>query len=117
MQKKFKHKYINGKNCYHKVKDHCHYTCKYRDAAHSIFDLKYSTPKEIPVIFHNGLNYDYHFVIKELGKEFEEEFNCLREHTKKYKTFSVPTTKEAKRIEKFGKRNYKNHILQITIYL
>ena len=30
-----------------KVKDHCHYPGKYRSTAHSICDLKYSTPKEM----------------------------------------------------------------------
>ena len=28
-------------------------------------------PNEIPAAFHNGSNYDYHFIIKELAKEFE----------------------------------------------
>ena len=34
-----------------------HYTGKYRGAAHSIFNLKYSIPREIPVLFHNGSNH------------------------------------------------------------
>ena len=32
---------------YHKVKDHCHYTGKFRGAAHSIGSLRYKTSKEI----------------------------------------------------------------------
>ena len=51
---------------YHKVKDHCYYTGKYRGAAH-ICNLGYKTPKEIPVVFHNSSTYDYHFIIKELA--------------------------------------------------
>ena len=39
---------------YFKVRDHCHYTGKYRGAAHDICNLRYKTPKEIPVVFHNG---------------------------------------------------------------
>ena len=30
---------------YHKVRDHCHYTEKYRGAAHGICNLRYKTPK------------------------------------------------------------------------
>ena len=36
---------------YHKVRDHCHYTEKFRGADHSIYNLRYSAPKEIPVVF------------------------------------------------------------------
>ena len=54
-----------------KVKDHCHCTGKYRGAAHNICNLRYKVPKEIPVVFHNGSTYDYHFIIKELVKEFD----------------------------------------------
>ena len=57
-----------------KVRDHCHYTGKYRGAAHNICNLRYKVPKEIPVVFHNGSTYDYHFIIKELVKEFEGNF-------------------------------------------
>ena len=79
---------------YHKVRDHCHYTGKYRGAAHNICNLRYKVPKEIPVVFHNGSTYDYHFIIKELVKEFEGNFYCLGENTEKYITFSVPLKKK-----------------------
>ena len=72
---------------YHKVRDHCHYTGKYRGAAHDICNLRYKIPKEIPVVFHNGSTYDYHFIIKELAGEFKGEFECLGENTEKYITF------------------------------
>ena len=78
---------------HHKVRDHCHYTGKYRGAAHNICNLRYKVPKEIPVVFHNGSTYDYHFIIKELVKEFEGIFYCLGENTEKYITFSVPLKK------------------------
>ena len=55
---------------YHKVRDHCHYTEKFRGAAHNICNLKYKTPKEIPIVFHNGSTYDYNFIIKQLAKQF-----------------------------------------------
>ena len=47
-----------------KVRDHCHYTGKFRGVAHSICNLRYKTPREIPVVLHNGSTYDYHFIIK-----------------------------------------------------
>ena len=84
-----------------KVKDHCHYAGKYRGAAHDICNLRYKIPKEILIVFHNGSTYDYHFIIKELAEEFEGEFECLGENTKKYITFSVPIKKENK-IDKDG---------------
>ena len=53
---------------------------------------------KIPVVFHNGSNYDY-FIFKELAKEFEGQFKCLGENTGKYKTFSIPIEKE---VDKHG---------------
>ena len=75
------------------VRDHDHYTGKYRGAAHSICNLRYKVPKEIPVVFHNGSTYDYHFIIKQLAKEFKGNFDCLGENTEKYITFLVPIKK------------------------
>ena len=49
--------------------------------------------KEVPVLFHNGSTYNYHFIIKELAKEFKGEFEWLRENTEKYITFSEPVKK------------------------
>lgn len=40
----------NNQN-YQKICDHCHYTGKYKDTAHGIFELRYKTPNEIPVMF------------------------------------------------------------------
>ena len=51
---------------HHKVRDHCHYTGKYRGASHNICNLRYEIPKEIPVVFHKGSTYYYHFIIKEV---------------------------------------------------
>ena len=45
-----------------------------------ICNLKYSVPKEIYTVFHNGSNYDYNFVIKSLAEEFEGQFTCLKEN-------------------------------------
>ena len=44
-------------------------------------------------MFHNGSTYDDHFIIKQLAKEFDSQFECLGENTEKYITFSVPIKK------------------------
>ena len=64
--------YINRK----KVKDHCHYTGKFRGAAHSKCNLNYKVPKDIPIIIHNA-SYDTHFIINQLAEEFKGELNCI----------------------------------------
>ena len=86
---------------HHKVRDYCHYTGKYRGAAHNICNLRFKVPKEIPIVYHNDSTYNSHFIIKELGKEFEGNFECLGENTEKYITFSAPIKKkiENKNIE------------------
>ena len=76
-----------------KVRDHCHYTGKYRGAAYSKSNLEYAIVKEIPVLFHNESVYDYHFIIKYLAREFKGYFECLGENTEKYISFTVPFKK------------------------
>ena len=78
---------------YHKVRDHCHYTGKYRGAAHSISNLRYKTPKEIPVVFHDGSTYDYQFIIKELVEEFEGQLECLGENQRNMELFQYQLKK------------------------
>ena len=68
-KEKFENKSLNDKK-YRKIRDHDHYTGEYRGAAHSICNLKYCVPKKIPIVFLNGSDYDYHFIIKELAEEF-----------------------------------------------
>ena len=62
------------------------YTGKYRGAAHSMCNSKYSLPKQIAIIFHNASRYDYHFIINKLAIEFKGQFLCLEENTVKYIT-------------------------------
>ena len=101
-KEKFENKYLKDKK-YRKVRDHCHYTGEYRGAPHSICNSKYSVPKKIPIALHIGSNRDYHFIIKELGK-----------NTEKYITFTVPIEKEVTRSGKNGEEITKNisYILQ-----
>ena len=67
-----KKEFITNRN--DKVRDHCHYTGKFRGVAHSICNLRYKIPKEIPVVAHNTA-YDHHSIIKQLSKEFGGQLN------------------------------------------
>ena len=101
-KEKFENEYLKDKK-YCKVRDHCHYTGEYRDAANSICNLKYRVPKKIPIVFHNESNYGYHFIMKELAEEFKKQFTCLGENTEKYITFTVPIEKKLQELIKMEK--------------
>ena len=62
-KKKIHKKFAKDTN--QKVRDHFHYSGKYRYTAHSICNLRFNVPNEVPVIFHCGSNRYYHFIIKE----------------------------------------------------
>ena len=100
---------------YRKVRDHCYYTAEYRGTAHSICNLKYSPPIKIPIVFHNGCSYNYHFIIKELSEEFKKQFTCLGENTEKYITFTVPIKNKLQELKKNGEEVTKTiwYVLQI----
>ena len=76
-----------------KFKDHCHYTGKFRGAAHSKCNLNYKVPKDIAIIIHNA-SYDTHFIINQLAEEFKGKLNCIGENMEKYITFSVQIKKD-----------------------
>ena len=44
-------------------------------------------------MFDNCSTYDYHFIIRQLAKEFDGQLQRLRENTEKYITLSVPIKK------------------------
>ena len=81
--KKILKMFANDKN-YRKVRNHCHFTGKYRNATHSICKLKFNILNEIPVVFYKDSNYDYHFVIKVLIKKFERQFECREENAENF---------------------------------
>ena len=55
---------------YRKVRDHYHDKEEYRGAKHSISNFKNRAPETITIVFHNGSNYYYNFIRKELAEEF-----------------------------------------------
>ena len=70
-----------------KVCDHCHFTGKYRGAAHRNCNLQCRKPMIIPVIFHNLQGYDAHLFIKQLSK-IKGDFTCIPSTEEKYISFS-----------------------------
>ena len=90
--------FIMASNCWicgeelennNKVRDHCHYTGRYRGAAHNNCNLNYSKPKGVPVFFHNLTGYDSHLFIKKLGSSNEKEtIECIPNNEEKYITFT-----------------------------
>ena len=70
-----------------RVRDHCHYTGRYRGAAHNKCNLKYSKPNYISVFFHNLTGYDSHLFIKKLGVT-EGAIDCIPNNEENYISFS-----------------------------
>jgi hypothetical protein len=85
----------------YKVNDHCHYTGKYRGAAHNSCNLRMRQPKFIPVLFHNLEEYDAHLFIKNLGVS-SGDIKCIPKTEEKYISF----TKEVE-VDKFINKNGK----------
>ena len=81
--------WICGKllNIQDKVRDHCHYTGRYRGAAHNKCNLKYRKPNNISVFFHNLSGYDSHLIIKKLNGS-TGKIDCIPNNEEKYISFS-----------------------------
>lgn len=65
-------------------RDHDHFTGKYRGPAHQSCNLNLNREGwKCPVLFHNGKNYDYHYIIKALNDEVEK-FDAIAINTEKF---------------------------------
>ena len=94
---KDREKFISATHCFiceekfekakDKVRDHCHFTGKFRGAAHKECNLLYRVPTFIPVFLHNLKNYDAHFIVKALGC-VPGNTKCLANNEEKYISFS-----------------------------
>ena len=72
-----------------RVRDHCHFTGRYRGPAHNSCNLKFRKPKSISVFFHNLSGYDSHLFIKKLGSpDKKENIDCIPNNEEKYISFS-----------------------------
>ena len=70
-----------------KVRDHCHFTGKYRGAAHNLCNLQFKKAKFTPVIFRNLSGYDAHLFVKNLGRT-DGDIRCIPNNEEKYTSFS-----------------------------
>lgn len=59
------------------MKDHCHFTSKYRGAAHQDCNINYEDSCTIPILFHNLSSYDAHFFLKKLQNQFPGKIDLL----------------------------------------
>ena len=72
-----------------RVRDHCHYTGRYRGPAHNSCNLKFRKPKSVSVFFHNLSGYDSHLFFKKLGSpDKKENIDCIPNNEEKYISFS-----------------------------
>ena len=81
--------WICGKllNLQDRVRDHCHFTGRYRGAACNICNLKYCKPNNISVFFHNLSGYDSHLFIKKLNTTMGA-IDCIPNNEENYISFS-----------------------------
>ena len=87
------------------MRDHCHYTGRYRGPAHSLCNLRYRIPSYTVVVFHNLSGYDAHLFIKELGKN-SRDMEVIEKNKEDYISFSVDVTVD-KYIDKNGEEKEK----------
>ena len=69
-----------------KVRNHCHYTGRYRGALHSKCNLRLKRTRTIPVFFHNLTGYDCHLFVKRLA-DSPGSVDCIPRNEEKYITF------------------------------
>ena len=91
-----------------KVTDHCHFTGKYRGAAHNKCNMNYKITENIPIVFHNLSSYDSYLIINKIANEFVGEFECLGENTEKYISFSVKINKKITKKDEAGNEKIAN---------
>ena len=72
-----------------KVRDHCHFTGRYRGAAHNKCNLNSRKPNFTPVVFHNLSGYDSHLFtcIKNLGFS-QGNIDCIPNNEERYISFT-----------------------------
>ena len=71
----------------YKVRDHCHFTGRYRGAVHKKCNLLYRKRNFTPLVFHNLSGYDSHLLVKNLGRS-DGSIDCTLNNEEKYISFT-----------------------------
>ena len=71
-----------------RLRDHCHFTGKYRGPAHNKCNLNFKDKVNfVPIFFHNLAFFDSHLFIRELA-DFEGKIECLAKNKEDYISFT-----------------------------
>ncbi|UYV65782.1 hypothetical protein LAZ67_3005445 [Cordylochernes scorpioides] len=72
-----------------KVIDHCHWSGRYRGAAHKICNLNYHNNSKFRCLLHGAKNYDNHFLIKALRHVPHKHLTIIPMNIEKYSVILV----------------------------
>ena len=73
-----------------KVRDHDHFTGKYRGAAHCKCNINFFSNRYLPIVFHNLRGYDSHLIIKEMYQLYpDKDLNIIPNSYEKLMSFKM----------------------------
>lgn len=70
------------------IRDHCHFTGKFRGAAHQACNLQFRDYRTVQVVFHNLSHYDSHFIIEKVATGFNGGIKIIPINSEKYISFN-----------------------------
>ncbi|UYV77988.1 hypothetical protein LAZ67_15003107 [Cordylochernes scorpioides] len=98
MNEQQKNDFLNEQTCHickkqldikTKVIDHCHWSGRYRGAAHNICNLNYHNNSKFRCLLHGAKNYDNHFLIKALRHVPHKHLKIIPMNMEKYSVILV----------------------------